>query len=123
MITEQQLSSAIVTLEQNIKDCREAKDKNKHDTEQIKKWSVQMLESKIKLQVLHYTEGLAAIISTEELQKDIIRLSGHLNKMKSPREMDLFIPEDEKKLIRKRHALELKLYALNFVAGTEKKII
>jgi chromosome condensin MukBEF ATPase and DNA-binding subunit MukB len=123
MITPQELQSAIVTVEQYLKDCEKEKGKHKHDTEQIKKWSAQLSDSKIKLQVLHYAIGLANIITEERLHADIAHLSEYLKNLQRPREVDLFISEDEKKLIQEQRIMALKLFTLKFIAGMEKKII
>lgn len=123
MITEQELHAAIVTIEQHIKDCKEDREKYKHDTVQLKKYSTQMFESKVKLQVLHYATGLTQMISEERLKKDIEELSVYFNELKSPREVDMFVQEDEKAIVLGQQVMALKLMTLNFIAGIEKKII
>ncbi len=123
MITSQALQAAVVSVEQYIKDCDVEKEKHKHDTEQIKKWSAQKFESKVKLQVLYYAMGLSQMITEEQLKKDISHLSAYLKNMQSPRELDMFVQQDEKELIQGQRIMTVKLFTLRFIAGIEKKIL
>lgn len=121
MISAQEIQTAIFSVEQYIRDCEVAK--NKHDTQMLKKWSELIFENKIKLQVLYYALGIVESISSGQLKKDIEQLQFHINELKAPREGDLFLPDNQKDLTKDSRIMELKMFTLRFIEGTEKKLI
>jgi hypothetical protein len=123
MISDQELISAIVTVEQNIKDLDVQREKSKNDSGQVKVWAQNMSALKIKLQILHYCQGLTGMISAEELSQALEKTKTFYADLSAPREQDLFAPSEDKTLPQKIFAMQTKIFALQFVAGVEKRII
>jgi hypothetical protein len=123
MITEQELTNAIVTIEQSLRDTESARAKEKSDAAKLKDLSMQLADSKIKLQVLHWAQGIIALVSEQELNEAISKLESQISQLQSQQSIDLFESRDEKDFAAKIVAAKSKLLALQFVAGVEKKIL
>jgi len=124
MITEQELASAIVSVEQSIRDTEEARTKQKHDSAGLTELSLRLLIDKTKLQVLHYAQGVTGLISHEHLREATAAVEKYIGQLQAPLETDLFSPsENGKELERQKLIARTKLLALQFVAGEEKKIL
>jgi hypothetical protein len=124
MITEQELSAAIVTVEQSIRDAEEAKQKFKQDGARLKELSLQLLIDRTKLQTLHFAQGIIEMISAHEVSAAVKTLHQELDKLQKPIETELFAPNDATKdQERQKLIFRTRLFAMKFVAGEEKKII
>jgi FKBP-type peptidyl-prolyl cis-trans isomerase (trigger factor) len=123
MITEQELTNAIVTIEHGLRDAESARAKEKSDAAKLKDLSLQLAESRIKLQVLHWAQGITGMVSEQELNDAISKLESQISQFQSPQSIDLFEPKDEKDLAARILAAKSKLLTLQFVAGAEKKIL
>ena len=124
MISEHELTAAIVAVEQSIHDSEEAKIRDKHDSAKLKEISVQLIIDKTKLQMLHYAQGIIGMITEEQLNEALAVLHKYIDHLHDPQETDLFeAPGDQKELERQKLIARTKMLALNFIAGEEKKIL
>ena len=125
MISEQELVSAVVAVEQSLRDAEEAKVKGKHDIARLQELSLQILIDKTKLQVLHYAQGITGPLSDKELAADIAGLDSYLDSLQAPKETSLFEQptDDSKEIERHKLVMRTKLLTLRFLAGEEKKIL
>jgi hypothetical protein len=124
MINENELSAAIVTVEQSIRDADEGKHKHKQDGAKLTELSHQLISDRAKLQTLHCVQGITAMISDLEIKNAITNVQKAINSLSGPVETDLFSGQDSiKDSEKKKMILKAKLFALRFAAGEEKKII
>ena len=123
MITEQELKKSVIACEQYIRDLEHQKQRDKRDTASLHDLTSAIQETRIKLQVLHYTEGLTGMISEEELKHGIQKLTKRIEELEIPQEIDLFNGDKGKKIQTELSVLKTRLFTLQFVAGREKTLL
>jgi hypothetical protein len=122
MISEEELKNAVASIEQRLKELDRLRERDKHDSISLKKWADQSAVERIKLQVLHYTEGITGMISEKHLAEAVRAVEAQIRDFERPREVDLFGADEGKDLGRKLMSARTKLEVLDYIAGNEKKL-
>lgn len=122
MIDEKELRAAVAAMEQHVRDCEGRKGSSRHDPAALKHLSGEIAEAKVKLQVLHYAQGVTGTISEKTLASDLAALAARIEELNGPREVDLFGSFDDRALDSERREADRKWQALEFVAGRRKSI-
>ena len=122
MLKENELKNTVVSVEQRLKELDQLRERDKHDPINLKKWADQIALEKIKLQVLHYSEGINERISEKCLRQVMLELKNNIHELERPREGDLFGVDESKELGRQLLTARVKLEMLNYILGVTKKI-
>jgi len=123
MITEQELKAAIFAVERDIAEAAEHRVREKHDAGRRKELADRIATDKVRLQTLHYAEGIAAMISEKELKQAMASCQAAFAVLTSPHEQDLFRSTDDRGLDRKVLVLKTKFAVLEFIAGLSPKLL
>jgi hypothetical protein len=88
----------------------------------LKKWAEQATIERIKLQVLHWADGITAMATEKQVKESLMELKNAIHELEGPREVDLFGADDSKEMSRKLLTARIKTDVLNYILGVEKKL-